>query len=400
MKKYKLVTLGLVLSIGAVLGIATVSQAKWSNSIQSQDKVEVAVDQTHQGSLYATGDQVTIEGTIEGDLYCAARELVIGGEAEVTGDVLCAVQTATIDGKVGQDLRLAGQYISVDNTVGGSLTFFGQDLKLRANSSVAGDVNGAGQIMNIGGPVGGDIVLGGERLSLQSTVAGNVDAGVNRIEMTGGAEVKGDLNYSASQAIAVDESKVAGEISSNQAQHQQSQAIDFGWLLYMLLSMLACALLVALLAPRFVERSQTIATRHFATVSLIGFAVVFGTPIVAVMAMVTVVLLPVGIFLTLLWASALLLSHGLFAYWLGTIVLARQENVLLRMTAGVGALFVLYLIPLVNFLVAVVATVVGSGMLAATALDGYQRPAYNLGTAKKGGTVVKKASKTTKKTKQ
>lgn len=396
MGKYKLFALGLVLSVGATLGLASASQAQWSDGIQSQDKVTVAAGETHTGSLYAAGDQVLIEGKVEGSLYCAARELIIAEDAEVTGDVLCGVQTATIDGQVGQDVRLAGQYASIDNTVGGSVTFFGQDLKLRADSSVAGDVNGAGQIFNLGGPVGGDVAVGVERLSLQSTVAGNVDAGVNRIELLGGARVEGDLNYSAEAAANLDASKVGGELRFNDSADSKSEGNVFGWLLFILASMLASALALALLAPRFIDRSIAVASRKFAIVSLVGFAFVFGTPILAIMLMMTVILLPLGLLLLLLWASAMLVSHGFFAYLLGSLALSRQRNVLLRMLVGVVMLFVLYVIPVFNFFAIVIASVVGSGLLVSTLTEGYQTPQYNLA----GKPAAKPAKQTASKKRQ
>lgn len=393
MGKYKLIALGLILSLGATVGLATVSQAQWSDSVRGQDKVTVAVGETHSGSLYAAGDQVVIDGKVEGDLYCATRELIISDDAEVTGDVLCAVQTATIDGRVGQNARLAGQYLNIDNSIGGSVTFFGQDLKLRADSSVAGDVNGAGQIFNLGGPVGGDVVVAVERLSLQSTVAGNVDVAVMRLELTGGAQVEGNLNYAAENAASFDQTKVAGEVSFNDSTaSNQTQGNSFGWLVWLLATMLACALALVLLVPHFVERSRAMATRKFATVSLIGFAAVFGTPILAIMLMMTVVLLPLGVLLMLAWAGVMLISHGLFAYLLGSLALKSQRNVLIRMAVGVVILFILYAVPLINFFAIIIATVVGSGMAIATLTDGYQSPKYTLDSA----SVKKPTSKKTK----
>lgn len=381
MQRYKVFILALALSLTTALGVATVSQAKWSDNIQDQDKVTVASGQNHQGSLYATGDQIVVNGTVEGDLYCAGRELIISGE--VTGDVLCAAQNITIDGKVGQDIRVAGQYVSLNGEVAGSVTFFGQDLKLLSDSRVGGDINGAGQIVTLGGPVGGDVLIGSERLSVQSTVGGDVNAGTTRIELTGGAQIAGDLNYAAESKLSVDESRIAGEVNYNSSQHNQSRSdMDtYGWLIFMLVSMLLCALLVAVVAPRFVERTRVVANRNFALVALVGFAVAFGTPILAVSLMLTVVLLPVGILMMLLWASAMLVSNALVAYWLGSLVFASQRNILIRMATGVAILFVLYLIPVVNFLVGVMAVVVGSGMVASTLFDGYKRPSYSLAKA-------------------
>lgn len=106
MQRAKLVIIGFVASIGLAVGVAAVGQAKLPSNVQTSDRVVVAADHTHEGSLYATGEQIVVDGIVKGDLYCAGRELIVSGTVE--GDVLCAVQSATINGSVGQAIRLAG----------------------------------------------------------------------------------------------------------------------------------------------------------------------------------------------------------------------------------------------------------------------------------------------------
>lgn len=122
MKRYKLVFAGMIAGVGAlVLGVAFPPTTAWSTNIRSSnDQVSLASSETHDGSLYAVGKTVRIDGNVKGDLYCAASSVEINGT--IDGDVLCAAQSMVIAGDVADDVRVASQEVSVSSTVGGSMS--------------------------------------------------------------------------------------------------------------------------------------------------------------------------------------------------------------------------------------------------------------------------------------
>lgn len=374
MQRTKLVVIGLVISLSAAFGVATISQA---SGVQTGDRVHVAEDAVHAGSLYAAGDRIIVDGTVEGDLYCAGRELILNGAVE--GDVLCAVQSATINGSVGQDIRLAGQYANINSEVTGSVTFFGQDIKLFSEGSIAGDLNGAAQHIMLSGPVGRSVFIGGQKLTLQSTVGGNIDAAIESVDIMSGAEVAGDFNYHADRKLSIDESVVGGSVSYTPANQNRSGGLAF--VLLMLVSIAVSALIIIMLAPRFVERSFGKVSTSALIVGLAGFAVLFGVPMLAIFLMVSLMFMPIGLLLLGLWLAAVVASQALFAYLLGSVALRQQSNILVRGFAGVALLLALYLIPVINFFAVIASLVFGVGMAVTTMLDGYRRPDYSLDSA-------------------
>jgi cytoskeletal protein CcmA (bactofilin family) len=370
--------LGLAVSVGAVIGIAGVTQAQWSDNIQGGDSVSVKSGQVHKGSLYATGDQVTIEGTVEGDLYCAGRELIIRGE--VTGDVVCAAQSATLEGMVGQDVRLAAQLATLAGKVEGSMTFFGQDLKVQSDGSIGGDLNGAVQFVTLGGPVSKDVLIGAQRLTLNSTVGGDINAALSQVVTGASAKVSGDFNYIADREIRVDESVVDGSVHFTRTEKGNKNTGSM-WAFMGLMSLMMTSLVIILLAPRFAERSHQIANGKPLTVGLVGFAVLFGSPMLAVLLIVTVFFAPLGLLVFALWFAAILASQAFFAYLLGSLFWRQQNNMFVRALAGVIVLFALYLIPGINVITGFTSLIGGIGMATTTLLDGYRKPSYTLGSS-------------------
>ncbi len=399
MKRIKLITLGLLVSVGVSLGVVSATQATWSNNLQSNEStVVVASDDTHDGSLYAASETVTVDGTVDGTLYCVAATVRISGT--VNGDVLCAGQSLelTDSARVTGDVRLAGQSVDISGTIAGSATLFGQDVELMNGAEVSGDVNGGAQYVTVDGTVGGDMVFGMQALTLGGTVQGNVDVSLERITLEDEATVAGDLNYSASRDLDVDGARVDGAVSYNMLESSDYDGASwYAAIPVVLAMMLLSALVVALVMPRFVHRSSVVLRDNPLMTILLGFAVAFGTPIVAVLAMVSVLLLPVGLSLLLAWMLIGSLSGIFVAYYIGSVLLRGVENVLARMAGGAVVLLVLYLIPIVNIFALFVAWVVGSGLVVATLTSGYRRPDYSTAVEQPKKTAKRSTKKSTKK---
>ncbi len=386
MKRMQLLSLGLIASFLAVVGVATTASAVWSPNFNTADEaVTLAKDATHQGSFYAAGQSVTIDGTITGSLYCVGSTVTINGTVE--GDVLCAAQKVTVNGTVGQDVRAAGQFVEIDGTVGGSLTAFGQDVRLGDEASVADDVNGAAQQITLDGVVGRDVAVGTQLFALNGEVKGNVDVAMEQIQLGSDASVAGNLNYSTQRELSFDESGVAGTVSYNpmpEGDYQDSGRQFFSAAKIMFLVMLAASALIAVLVmPRFLNRSSELFVREVPKTVLLGLATVFGLPALVGFLIVSVVLLPVGLALLFAWLTVVLLSGIFFAHWVGSELLRSQQNTIVRMLGGIAVMLVLYMIPFINVLAMFTSLVIGSGMIVTTLSNGYRRPSYGVIETKK-----------------
>ena len=386
MKRMQLLSLGLMVSFLAIVGLASTTSAVWSPNFSTADEaVTLARDTTHQGSFYAAGQSVTIDGTITGSLYCAGSTVTINGTVE--GDVLCAAQKVTVNGTVGQDVRVAGQFIEVDGMVGGSLTAFGQDVRLGNEASVADDVNGAAQQVTLDGVVGRDVAVGTQLLALNGEVRGNADVAVEQVQLGNDASVVGNLNYSAQRELSFDESGVAGTVSYNpmpENGYQGNGRQFFSAVKIMFLVMLAASALVAVLVmPRFLNRSSELFTREMPKTVLLGLATVFGLPALVGFLIMSVIMLPVGLALLFAWLTVVLLSGIFFAHWVGSELLRSQQNTIVRMLGGIAVMLVLYMIPFINVLAMFAALVIGSGMVVTTLSNGYRRPSYGVTETRK-----------------
>lgn len=385
MKRMKLLSLGLVLSLMVAVGAAGTTLAAWSPNFQSSDAVTLAKDKTHEGSLYAAGGDITVDGTVNGSVYCAGNVVTINGT--VNGDVLCAGQKVTVNGSVSGDVRTAGQFVEMNGTVGGSLSALAQDVRLSKDANVAGDVNGAAQQFTLNGTTGRDVAIGTQLLTLNGEVKGNVDVATEQIRLGGQASVLGNLNYSAPRELSLNTSSVKGQVSFNPQEtngRQYSSGRFFAAIKVMFILMFAVsALLMVLVMPRFVNRSSELFQRRMLMTVLLGFAFVFGGPIIVGFLLFSVILAPFGLALLFAWLAILLLSTPFFAYWIGAELLRSQPNAIVRMLGGIAILTVAFILPYIGGLLLFISLVTGAGMIVATLTNGYRRPQYQIAAPKK-----------------
>lgn len=364
----------------SVIGLASIASAAWSPTIQTgNESVSLSKDTIHKGSFYATGSQVTIDGRITGSLYCAGGTVTVNGTVE--GDVLCAAQKIVINGTVEQDARVAGQFVEIEGSIEGSLSALAQDVRVAKESSIKDDMNGLAQQVTMNGIVGRDVVMGVQLMSLNGEVKGDIDLTTNQIQLGNEATVTGNFNYTSQKELSIDEAKIQGSVSYNPQQHDQkakSSQLLTGTTFLLVIMFAVSAMIIALLIPRFLQRSSDLLPQQILQTALVGFAFVFGGPILVASLILSIVLAPIGVALLFGWFAILLLSGIFFAYWVGSELLRSQKNVLIRMAGGSAVVMVFYLIPFINALMLFAAVVIGSGMIVATLTNGYKRPNYTV----------------------
>jgi len=139
-------------------------------------QVTVGPTEVLPDDLYATGDIITIDGTIKGDLIAFGSEIRVNGTVE--GQVLGAAQSIWINGTVQDDVRVAAYKVEIGDKahvahdinvaafsfaalpgsdVGGDVYAFAYQSQV--NGKIGGSFRGGSNGLYIGGEVGGDVLV-------------------------------------------------------------------------------------------------------------------------------------------------------------------------------------------------------------------------------------------------
>jgi len=284
-------------------------------SAENQHDLTLPKGETRTGTYYAAGQTVTIDGNVDGDLICAGQTVSVNGS--VHGDVICAGQSVTVNGSVDGSVRLAGQDVNVNGTVGRNVTVAAQSFALARGAHVNGDLGALAQTTAVNGSVDRDVYGRMQSLVLGAST-GPVSVATGDLTMSGDSKVNGNLHYESENSFNIDKSKVTGDISHSAPPVREMQnatnaaRAGFALRLYWIFAGLILGLAFVWLMPGLVRRASAL-MRDKPGVS-IGWGVVVSIvgPALALALAVTVLGLPLGLLVGVVWLL-LVLTSSIFA---------------------------------------------------------------------------------------
>jgi cytoskeletal protein CcmA (bactofilin family) len=236
-----------------------------------------------------------------------------------------------------------------------------------APGQTAGDVVVVDGPVTIAGHARGDVVSISGPIRLTGGVDGDLIAVSDRALLGPRARVGGDLRYGDERPVLAPGARVAGKISNEDWADTASGwgwVSSFAWWLAVSVSTLIVGALLVWLAPgALYAAARAVGERLGATIGW-GVAIAIGAPLLAILALVTLVGIPFGIGLMLAAIPVLLIAYTTTAWVVGRRVLRdRSQSPWAALLAGWGILRLLALIPVAGGLVGLVATVIGLGAL-------------------------------------
>lgn len=341
------IALGLI-SLGLVVVLPLVAQAA---DFRSGEQLSISGSEALVDDLYASGGLVTISQPITGDVFVWGGQVRI--EGSVSGDVLVIGGSVDLRGAIGDDLKVGGGNITVSSVVGGDVLATGGNLELTKDSSVGGTTWIAA----------GAVTLAG------STKA--VSAAVGTLAVVDSATIDGKLSYSSEDEPSIAAGATIGEIVRNAF---PATDVEFGSALlmgelYKLIVAFAVGLVLLWLLPHKTQDVVEDWKRSFGKNFLWGFIALFLTPIAAALLMITLIGIPFGIAIMLIFPIMLFLGwlYGAFALgsWLrqvSTRSKTMQPN-WWSLLVGLVVFSVISWIPFIGWLVGFVVFAAGLGSL-------------------------------------
>lgn len=374
MKRARYLLIG-ILSVLPLLGWMTIAHAQ---SFRSGNNVTVSSNQVVNNTLFAAGKTVDIAGTVNGDVFCAGQNVNVS--ATVHGDVICSGQDISITGRVLGDVRLAGQDVTIGGTVRDNASVAGQSFVIDSRGQIGQDLSAASGTVELNGLVGRDVAISATDLNLNNGVGRNVQASVNQLTLGSTAKVGGSITYSSHNTLhKANGAMVNGTITRHTPTAHHGHFF-VGWLfaIYIFVALLVVALVLVLLFPRVFEHAALMANASKGRTLLVGFAASILMPILLAVIAMTLIGLPLALLAGLAWLLVVLLAGPFAAYLLGTWLIPRHRNPIIVMLLGASILFLLYLLPILGFLIWLVAAWFGIGMILRQLFFRVGRPHYDM----------------------
>ena len=397
MKKFLSLTLGVLL-----LGFAVPASADF---LMAEEELTIVIPLNDD--TYAAGGIVNVQEDIEGDLF------VVGGEVTVQGDIEqdLAVAGGNIDisGAVGDDLRVAGGQVAVRSTVADDLILFGGDITIAEGAIIQGDVrvyggdividgtiegslHTYGGSVKVSGTVGGDADIRGDVIRFSGRVNGNTILSSSDLKISNTANFQQDVHYWQPQGLyyfgsatvqgktEYDENLalgVPGELRQTAFDAFRAGLIAIAG--YSLLSASFFILLMILLTKTyFMDGAKRLQKAPMMSLWY-GFLYLIAAPFVVFAFFITIVGIPIGLFLGVLYIFSLVFAKALTAILLTEWIQVRYQKkwkTFFFFLASVGVYVVLRvvsLVPVVGSITVVVLMLMMFGALGHTELEKFKK---------------------------
>ena len=347
----------------ALLALPTAASA---TEFRKGQTAEVRQDESIKGDVYLRGQRIRVSGTVDGDVFAVGKDIDIDGH--VTGDVIIAGTILRIRGKVDGNVRAAGNTVTITGSVGKNVTWFGDTVDLDSTGKVGGGLTMFGATGNIDGRLERDILFFGQNLHVGGTIGGEIRAKGASLVIGSTAKVDGHVKFEGHQEPEVSgHAKLAFPVEYKKLERKAAYngGRYYVWQVIWTAAFVLFGLVVFLLLPKFAMETVRAGQQIGASAGL-GVLVMFGVPIAAIIACITVVGLIVGISGLFLWVLMLISAEIVVGTLIGQWLMGEAGEIwplIGRMVVGVIIVRLITLIPHVAFWVKLAVLLWGVGAI-------------------------------------
>lgn len=353
MKTYRsLACLLLVLLLTLSLAPAAFAEVVFSEETQS---LSGEIDAT----AFLAGASPVSTADVKGILFEAGNTVSVGGSSEYA---FVAGNMVSLSGSILRDAFVAGNSLSISGDCGRDMVAVAETLEVRG--SIGRDLTAAGRSVVISGHVGGDVLLSAEQITV-----------------TDDAEIEGTLHYNASAAISapaeiLSRAEVYAETHEDngeaaaQAQPKSPSILSIARsCLFRFAGLLLIAYFLLWVTPLWEKLDDDYTGKSFgnyAKTAGIGFAVLAGLPLAAIILMITGVGLRAAFVLLPVYMAALLAAPVFLGFFVGALLwrkaLKKTRNYWAELAIGLLVWAVLAAVPYVSAVLKLVSIVLGLGV--------------------------------------
>lgn len=341
--------------------------------------VEVASDERIVQSLAVSGDQIDIDGIIDGDLVALAERVTIRGT--VNGNVYTFTRDLEISGTVTGSVHAGSERTRITGQVGGSVYGACDNFSIGAGGAVGRDVALWVDEAAFDGGIGRDVLFAGRWLEIRGPIGRNVDVRhAERLSLRDGARIGGDVDavlesdeieIAAGASIAGESSRVAPEgMEAHMLSHYTKPAFYLFLALRYAAGVLFGILLYAVVPGLFDSTTPT--TSLLFRSMAIGFLYVIAAPIVIVCCALTVIGIPIAVVGSFVFLVTLYTAKIAVGALIGRRVMGSEPGIApfaIALLVGLGLLSVATALPFVGIAIAIVAVLYGLGTIYDRALE-------------------------------
>jgi cytoskeletal protein CcmA (bactofilin family) len=326
--------------------------------------------------MYLVSKNITIEGVINGDLIALGQNINVKGK--VMGDIISASQNLSVEGEVGGNIRSVANTVSlIDTVVQRNVNLVGTNVLIGENSNISWDALILAGVAEMRGTVQGSLHGVVDKLIISGDVNKDVSFTINQndnyyqnqaIEISDDSNIKGNFSYSYSEDLNIDKSLVAGAVTFNEKALENNWQKNIWNFIITVFSTLVVGLVFISISKKEMAIIQKKVNTKYSRSLMIGLGALFLTPIVSIILMMTVIGIPLGFIMLIIWFIMLYFAQIMVGLGLGKqirerLFKAKKKNIMADLIIGVTVLYLLFAIPILGGIIMFFSTLLGLGVI-------------------------------------
>jgi cytoskeletal protein CcmA (bactofilin family) len=365
------------LLLGALLLVALlVPSAVLAFNVKTADSVYIKEDEVVEGNMYIASNNITIEGVVNGDLIALGQNINVKGK--IMGDIISVSQNLNVEGEIGGNIRSITNTASLINTtVKRNVNLIGTNILINENSNINWDALILAGVAEMRGTVQGSLHGMVDKLLISGDVNKDVSFTINQnnnyyqdepIKITDDSNIKGDFNYSYNKNLNIDESLVAGAINFNKKDIENNWQKNIWNFIIAVFSALVVGLVFISISKKEMAIIQEKVNSRYKKSLLIGLGILFLTPIISVILMLTIIGIPLGFIMLIFWFILLYFAQIMVGLGLGKqirekLFKTKKKNIMADLVIGITILYLLFSIPIFGKIIMFLSTLLGLGVI-------------------------------------
>ncbi|WP_135606128.1 hypothetical protein [Methanococcoides sp. NM1] len=332
----------------------------------------VIIDDIVEDDVYLAGDTLIVSGTVLGDVVATGGTVQIYGN--VSGDLIVAAGDVIITGSVGDDVRVACGNFELSGHVGDDLLVTAGTVSTNETATIGGDTTIRSGDADLAGNFGGLLDVSAGDLVFSGNVEGDAILDASDLTIQPDSSIKGDLEYSSSKEISIPVGIVGEEIKPERTEQREDsfdgdgvlKVISFiGKIAYYLFLFALGVILILVFPEKTEEIVKDIQEETFKNIA-VGLLILVASIIGSLVLLITVIGIPIALFLLLLLFIVLLIAKIYTAMWLGEVTFRKagfEYNQWTVLAVGLLLLLILTELPFVGGIISLLATLVAMGSM-------------------------------------
>ena len=360
-----------------ISGIFMIGQLVLAEDNLDMSNIFIPAGTVYDNILFTAGENVNINAQMKDDVYVAGANVVLSGLVE--GDVIAAGANIEIDSEVKGDVRVVGASVTIKGNINGNVTVLAGELTIDDNAQISKNLLFAGGNLKINGKIYKNLYAAGGNIILNNDILGSAYIAVDpdgMLTLYPKTNIGGDLQYTAKQRADIKQgAQIQKQEKFNQFQPKAEGKSNvfkvwFGiaWFIG-LLGSIVVGLVVISVFKDFTLKIQKVLGQNIGLLLLKGFIFLIVTPIALLILAITIIGLPLAIISFALYLIMIYAGKIFVGLYLGNKVIKlfrkelKETPMIWAMILGLVILHLLFVLPVIGFLVKLFVCLFGLGAL-------------------------------------